>query len=230
MGAGKPVGNTAALSASRCSGPAGPRQTGSRDHAPIEGGTSQESRVRLMPCAHIDAIGFGLENFDAVGKWQTHEEARGFDASGTLTSGESFDGAARSGRDSDQREERSVCPVPDQENGPQRGLITLRNGNGERLTPLNRLLSITIVHNPNIALKKKRHQKHWGHEHINRSGNSPSRHRRICRDYGPWKRPDLTGGSRERATTPTLLCRLPQQPDEDGRGDLARGGSYRCRR
>jgi hypothetical protein len=42
--------------------------------------------------ARMDPIGFGLENFDGIGAWRTHDGAASVDASGTLVSGESFDG------------------------------------------------------------------------------------------------------------------------------------------
>jgi hypothetical protein len=42
----------------------------------------------------MDPIGFGLENFDAVGAWRDKEGSSDIDASGTLVSGESFKGAS----------------------------------------------------------------------------------------------------------------------------------------
>lgn len=43
----------------------------------------------------IDPIGFGLENYDWLGRWRDEEEdGRAVDASGTLPSGETFDGPA----------------------------------------------------------------------------------------------------------------------------------------
>jgi hypothetical protein len=41
----------------------------------------------------MDPIGFGLENFDAVGAWRDREGEFQIDASGTLVTGEGFDGA-----------------------------------------------------------------------------------------------------------------------------------------
>jgi hypothetical protein len=41
----------------------------------------------------IDPIGFGLENYDAVGAWRTHDGKIPIDASGTLPDGSSFNGA-----------------------------------------------------------------------------------------------------------------------------------------
>jgi hypothetical protein len=41
----------------------------------------------------IDPIGFGLENYDAVGAWRTHDGKIPIDASGTLPDGSSFRGA-----------------------------------------------------------------------------------------------------------------------------------------
>lgn len=41
----------------------------------------------------IDPIGFGLENYDAVGAWRTHDGVIPIDASGTLPDGSSFNGS-----------------------------------------------------------------------------------------------------------------------------------------
>ncbi len=40
----------------------------------------------------IDPIGFGLENFDAIGRWRATDNGQPIDATGTLPSGESFEG------------------------------------------------------------------------------------------------------------------------------------------
>lgn len=40
----------------------------------------------------MDAIGFGLENFDPVGRWRDREGKQAIDARGTLPTGEAFDG------------------------------------------------------------------------------------------------------------------------------------------
>ena len=40
----------------------------------------------------IDPIGFGLENYDLLGRWRTHEDGAKVDASGVMPSGEKFDG------------------------------------------------------------------------------------------------------------------------------------------
>ncbi|MBI1390530.1 MAG: DUF1592 domain-containing protein [bacterium] len=40
----------------------------------------------------IDPIGFGLENFDAIGRWRTEDHGKRIDASGTLPDGRTFDG------------------------------------------------------------------------------------------------------------------------------------------
>ena len=40
----------------------------------------------------MDPLGFGLENFDAVGAWRTKDENVAIDASGTLPNGKSFNG------------------------------------------------------------------------------------------------------------------------------------------
>jgi hypothetical protein len=44
--------------------------------------------------ARMDPIGFGLENFDPTGHWRTEIAGQPVDASGVLTSGEKFNGAA----------------------------------------------------------------------------------------------------------------------------------------
>lgn len=40
--------------------------------------------------ARMDTLGFGLENFDAIGRWRTHEGPLAIDASGKLPDGETF--------------------------------------------------------------------------------------------------------------------------------------------
>ncbi len=40
----------------------------------------------------IDPIGFALENYDAVGRWRTHEESRPVDAAGASLDGSTFEG------------------------------------------------------------------------------------------------------------------------------------------
>lgn len=40
----------------------------------------------------MDPLGLGLENFDAVGQWRTKDDGHKIDASGSLPTGESFDG------------------------------------------------------------------------------------------------------------------------------------------
>ena len=42
----------------------------------------------------IDPIGFGLENYDLLGRWRTEEDGVKVDASGVMPSGEKFDGPA----------------------------------------------------------------------------------------------------------------------------------------
>jgi hypothetical protein len=44
--------------------------------------------------AQMDALGFGLENFDAIGAWRTKDGEEAIDASGTLPDGKSFNGPA----------------------------------------------------------------------------------------------------------------------------------------
>jgi hypothetical protein len=42
----------------------------------------------------MDPLGFGLENFDAIGAWRTQDGKLPIDASGTLPDGRSFKGPA----------------------------------------------------------------------------------------------------------------------------------------
>lgn len=44
--------------------------------------------------ARMDPLGFGLENFDAIGEWRTEERGNPVDASGQLISGQKFTGPA----------------------------------------------------------------------------------------------------------------------------------------
>ena len=51
--------------------------------------------VQCASCHNrMDPLGFGLENFDAVGRWRTDVAGEPVDASGVMTSGESFAGPA----------------------------------------------------------------------------------------------------------------------------------------
>ncbi len=43
--------------------------------------------------AKIDPLGYGLENYDAVGRWRTEDAGKPLDATGTLPGGETFHGA-----------------------------------------------------------------------------------------------------------------------------------------
>ena len=42
----------------------------------------------------IDPIGFGLENFDPIGRWRTEDAGKPVDAKGELPDGTTFDGVA----------------------------------------------------------------------------------------------------------------------------------------
>ena len=44
--------------------------------------------------ARMDPLGFGLENFDAIGRWRSHDGKFPIDASGVLPNGKSFNGPA----------------------------------------------------------------------------------------------------------------------------------------
>jgi hypothetical protein len=69
------------------------------DDAPTQGLTFRQKleKHRADPnCAschaRMDPLGFGLENFDPVGRWRKELAGQGVDAVGTLTTGESFTG------------------------------------------------------------------------------------------------------------------------------------------
>ncbi|MEO7143777.1 MAG: DUF1588 domain-containing protein, partial [Bryobacteraceae bacterium] len=44
--------------------------------------------------SRMDPLGFGLSNFDAIGRWRTHDGKFPIDASGTLPNGKTFTGPA----------------------------------------------------------------------------------------------------------------------------------------
>jgi hypothetical protein len=53
------------------------------------------SKPECASChARIDPLGFGLENFDSIGRWRDSDEGEPVDSAGTLVSGESFRGPA----------------------------------------------------------------------------------------------------------------------------------------
>ena len=54
----------------------------------------RENPVCATCHARMDPLGFALENFDAIGKWRTHEGDTPIDASGSLSDGTTFDGPA----------------------------------------------------------------------------------------------------------------------------------------
>jgi hypothetical protein len=53
------------------------------------------SRADCRAChSRMDPLGFALENYDAVGRWRTHDGRFPVDAAGELPAGESFRGPA----------------------------------------------------------------------------------------------------------------------------------------
>jgi hypothetical protein len=44
--------------------------------------------------ARMDPIGFAMENFDAIGRWRSHDNGSGIDAAGRFPDGTTFDGVA----------------------------------------------------------------------------------------------------------------------------------------
>ena len=71
------------------------------DDKPSKEGATFRQRLELhrkkAECAschgRMDPIGFGLENFDAIGRWRTEIAGKPVDASGVLTTGEKVNGA-----------------------------------------------------------------------------------------------------------------------------------------
>jgi hypothetical protein len=56
---------------------------------------AHRSRAECASChARMDPIGFGLENFDPVGRWRTEQAGQPVDSGGELTTGEKFTGPA----------------------------------------------------------------------------------------------------------------------------------------
>jgi hypothetical protein len=71
------------------------------DDAPVDGLTLRqrlEKHREQAECAachvRMDPLGFGLENFDPIGRWRTRIGAQPVDASGVLPGGERFEGPA----------------------------------------------------------------------------------------------------------------------------------------
>jgi hypothetical protein len=53
------------------------------------------SKTECASChARMDPLGFGLENFDALGRWRTEQGGKPVDSSGVLPTGEEFSGPA----------------------------------------------------------------------------------------------------------------------------------------
>src|SRR6185369_11483237 len=70
------------------------------EKAPLTGTMRQlmEQHRANPDCAschsRMDPIGFGLENFDPIGRWRTETAGQPVDAGGTLPSGQKFSGVA----------------------------------------------------------------------------------------------------------------------------------------
>ena len=64
--------------------------------------------------SRMDVLGFGLENYDAIGKWRTMDGKFPVDSSGTLPNGKSFTTPAEM-RDAAEGRSAGVLPLPDRE-------------------------------------------------------------------------------------------------------------------
>ena len=88
---------------------------------------THRSNEGCMSCHLVmDAIGFGLENYDAVGKWRTTDGERSLDVSGTLPGGLSFESPAGLRRILVDTEAGSFTPPSGEE------AADLRAGTGRR--------------------------------------------------------------------------------------------------
>jgi mono/diheme cytochrome c family protein len=82
--------------------PPPPPDVPSLDEVVTQHVASQRERLELHrsnpECAachdRMDPLGFGLENFDALGRWRDNDQGMPIDATGTLPSGQTFVGAA----------------------------------------------------------------------------------------------------------------------------------------
>jgi hypothetical protein len=81
--------------------PPGVPQLDDQRHGPLVGTMRQRLEMhRANPAcanchARLDPLGFGLENFDGVGRWRTHDGDAPVDASGNLPDGATFNGPAQ---------------------------------------------------------------------------------------------------------------------------------------
>ncbi len=71
------------------------RRGENRFHAP-KGWRTASRRSSLRGDGHklMDPIGFSMENYDAIGRWRTHESGTQIDATGGLPDGSKFEGVA----------------------------------------------------------------------------------------------------------------------------------------
>ena len=96
VGARQSLGYATARTAAGCEWVADRARRSSRivNDAPAADGSSPgRPTVRFVPSSD-GPVGFALENFDGIGTWRELEGGRAIDASGTLPSGESFQGPA----------------------------------------------------------------------------------------------------------------------------------------
>ena len=92
VGARNPARRDDPRAAGRCRHARSRCRRGPRQDAP--GGAPPHRRNRSCAACHdkIDPIGFGLENFDAIGRYRTEEAGRPIDSTGELPGGATFRG------------------------------------------------------------------------------------------------------------------------------------------
>ena len=79
----------------RCSGAEGKRGRRKRQSRCANASRSIATNPACSSCHNLmDPVGFSMENYDAVGRWRTHETGKPIDASGGLPDGSKFDGVA----------------------------------------------------------------------------------------------------------------------------------------
>ena len=91
--------------------------------------------VNCASChARLDPLGFGLENFDVLGRWRDEIKGEPVDASGELTTGEKFAGAAALEDDPRRVQARALRPQPRRADAllrPAEGRGILRHRHGQ---------------------------------------------------------------------------------------------------
>ena len=87
--------------------------------------THRSNAVCASCHARMDPLGFGLENYDAIGRWRTEDGGQPVDASGVLPDGQSFDSPAELRRGA-QRHAARLLALLDREDADLRARARAR--------------------------------------------------------------------------------------------------------